>query len=103
MADYNIKIENTVFDNNSCVIRYDYAAGHDDTTKAILQELQKIQGDIAQSEPMIASSLRDLQKAVQERDEPRVSKIAKQLSTGIAAPFLANLASGTLLSFLGIR
>lgn len=102
MSNYRINIENSVIDHNSSVVRNDYR-GTSDTDDAILEELQKIQKELEQTEPLISQTLSDLQDAIRKKNSSKISSIAQRLSTGFAASLLANLASGSLLSFLGIH
>lgn len=104
MPDYNIKISNTTFDHGSSVVHNEY---HSATTSisqetAILQELQKIQKSIEHTEPFISDLLLELQHAIKKRDESKLSTIVRQLSTGVVKSVLTNIASKSLLAFLGI-
>lgn len=102
MPDYHIKIEGSKFDHGSSVIHNEYGSQKDGVDDAILQELKKIQTFLENTEPMIANAVGELQKALKEQNKPKISGLITQLSTGFAANLLSNLASGSLLRFLGI-
>ncbi len=102
MPDYHIKIEGSKFDNGSAVVYNQYGGPERKENDAIMEELQKISASLAQTEPMVANAIRDLQQALKEKNQHKVSNLLAQLSTGFAANVLSNLASGSLLQFLGI-
>lgn len=102
MANYNIKVENSTIDHSSCLIYNAPDSARTSRDEEMLQELQKLQRQIEETEPMIADALSNLEKAIRSQDKPSTSKFIRQLSSGVTASFLANIASASLLRFLGI-
>ena len=102
MTDYNITINNSVIDHNSCVVHAEQINTGSLEYDEILQELRKIQKCSEKIEPMIADKLSELQQAIIEQNKPKTSDIIRQLTTGAAASFLASVASRSLLAFLGL-
>ena len=102
MDNYKIQVNNSTFDHGSSVVKEVYGGVATSQDVAILQELQKIQNQLKDTEPMIVDALSNLEQAIRNQDKPSISKFVRQLSSGVSASFLANLASGSLLSFLGI-
>ncbi|WP_304432990.1 hypothetical protein [Acutalibacter muris] len=103
MQEYNIKVEKSFFDHGSSVVHHDYHNSQSETDEKLLQELAAISKSLENSEPMVANALKDLHQAIEESNKPKVSSMVAQLSTGFAASLLSTLASGPLLSFLGIK
>lgn len=105
VSDYNIKIHDVTIDHGSSFINNGQMGGvaADDDTAAILRELRGIREQLEKTEPIVAQAVAQLEDAVKAQDRLAVSKIARQLSTGFAASLFANLASGGLLTWLGMR
>ena len=51
---------------------------------------------------MIASVVAELQNAIRMQNKSKIAENVKQLSTGFAASFLANVAGPMVLAYLGI-
>ena len=102
MEKYHIKIEGSTL-NHSQIGHIEYGAAPALADDAILQELQKIQGSLEKTEPMVANAVEELRQALKKQDKPKVSHLLAQLSTGFAANVLSGLASASLLHFLGIK
>ena len=103
MSNFYINIDRSTFSNGSSVVRTDKGADELSIDKSVLSELQQIRNKLEQAEPEIADLLSDLLKAIQEQNKSKASRIVQQISSGFAASALANIASGSLLTFLGIR
>jgi CHASE3 domain sensor protein len=99
-VSYNIKVINSNFIDGSGVVINKTALSSDD--REILYELKQLQGKLENVEPMISEKISELQVAIQNQDKPKITNIAKQLSSGFAASVLANAASPYILKFLGI-
>lgn len=103
MADYHFDFRGATIDHGSCGI-HTFCAGSAQGTadQTLLRELGEIRDKLERTEPLLASAVSGLERAVREQDQPQIKKLSAQLSTGFAASTLANLASGALLAFLGI-
>lgn len=103
MPEYHIEVKESFFDNGSSVVHQDYRNGQSEAEEKLLQELAAISKSLKNSEPMVANALNDLHQAIKESNKPKISSMIAQLSSGFAASLLSTLASGPLLSFLGIK
>lgn len=66
-----------------------------------LEEMQRIQRDITAAADELSKLVPELQRAISKNDKRKISNVLRQISEGVSAPFIANVASGTLLSLLG--
>lgn len=101
MINYNIEISCSTFDNGSSVVNNTFS----DSAKAdaeLLAQLRELQTSLEKTEPMIASVVAELQNAIRIQNKSKISESIKQLSTGFAASFLANVAGPMVLAYLGI-
>lgn len=98
MSNYNINVTGSTFDHGSSVVNSHGSLP--DKDDAILTELQKIQKELEQSEPLISQALSTLQEAIRKNDSSKISSIARSLSTGTIANVIGNVASGALMTFL---
>ena len=101
MSDYYINIDHSVIDNGGCVIHNEYGT-QTSSDFELLTEIKQIATSIEETEPIIAKALEELQHAIEEQNKPKISNLAKELSTGTAASFIASIASAPLLRFLGL-
>lgn len=86
-----------VFNDNSTAVTYENAF---DTTS--LKEMQRIQRKLTAAADELSMLVPELQRAVSKNDKKKVSSVLRQISEGVSAPFIANVASGSLLSLLGL-
>lgn len=99
-----IEVSNSNFNYNSSVVHtaVEVEGGAVQAQdQAILNELQQIQ-DKLDSAAELSRTIVNLETAIRAQDRGAISKIVQQVSTGFSASLLANLASGSLLSFLGM-
>lgn len=100
-AKYNINITKSKFDGNSSVVR-EYNGNNVEGDEAILAELKKIHGILAEEDPLIADAVDALREAVEKKDEKTIGKKIALLTSGVAKSVIASLASAKLKTFLGL-
>ena len=101
-TNYYIDIKDSTIENG-VVINNEYIYEQCSIDKELLLEIQRLAASIEKTEPLIAKTLEELKNALEVQNKPRISTLITELSTGTIASFLANIASSSLLSFLGIR
>lgn len=103
MIKYNINVSCSTFDNGSSVVSNNFS--NSAVTRAdeeLLAQLRELQSCLESTEPMISQVLAELQNAIRMQNKSKITDSIRQLSTGFAASFLANVASPLVLSYLGI-
>lgn len=101
MINYNIEVNNSTFDNGSSVVNNSFLDSPK-TDAELLVQLRELQKCLEKTEPMIANALAELQNAIHTQNKSKISDSIKQLSSGFAASFLANVAGPLVLAYLGI-
>ena len=102
MTEYNITISNSKFDRGSSVVKNNFSDSNPKINEELLSEIVSISERLQKTEPLISKTLQDLLEEIKKKDRRKISDIISTLSTGFASSLLANVASGELLSFLGI-
>lgn len=97
----NITTNNSSISNNSQLIgsinENNMLPGQE---KEILEELRAIREKLM-SAAELSSQLAALEQAIQERNQPKIRDIVRQLTTDFSSSLLSSLASGGLLTMLG--
>ena len=66
---------------------------------AVLKELRELQEKFSKEDAVISELAANLQKAIQEQNQPKILEIVKKLTTGVIGNFLAGEISDVLKQF----
>ncbi len=99
--DFSIRITDSNI-TGSVIGQADYYYDTRNNNDALILEIKNLQEKLEATEPLLSQTLKALEKAMKKEDKKSVANIARQLSSGFAASVLSNMASATLLKFLGI-
>ena len=99
MANITINNKNAIFKDNASVIRENNEGikpePHNDA--ATIQDLREIQNKLTE----ISDLCGKLQKAIDEKDKPKISEFIGELTKGVAGSVIEILAGETFKKFLG--
>ena len=76
--------------------------GSTSQNEVILQDLRNLQQKLAETDSGIARMVGELKDAVEEQNQPKITTMIKDLTTGVIGSVIAELASSTLKKFLGL-
>lgn len=68
----------------------------------LLRELVDAQKKLAELEPIIADAIGELREAIEKKDQETIRQKTTELSSGMAAKIVQNVAGNATLRFLGL-
>ena len=100
MNQYNIEMNRCVLRDEAAVVRNEALPSADNSD--LLRDLEGLANQLTNREPLIANAINELRKAIQEKDEETIQEKAKTLTVGTVAEILKEVASKTVLAYLGL-